>query len=168
MPAASDNNDRAPAVFSLVTGGPFYRLLRRLRLVREGSFSAPKPAVAVLGLTWGVMAVVAGFEHLSTARLDRTLIEYAVIGRMWFAIPLFFLAESELNKRVARTMAHFERVEIVDAGDKPEVERVLQRATRWRDGWGVESALLLVVIGVGIASLACRHRNWDSCAMRRR
>jgi hypothetical protein len=157
--AASDSNELAPARFSLVTGGPFYRLLCRLHLVRKGSFSAPKPAVAVFGLTWGVMAAVAGVEHLSTARLDQTLIEYAVIGRLWFAIPLFFLAESELDKRVARTMAHFEHVEIVGAADKPEVDRVLQRAERWRDSWVVEYTLLLVVIGLGIASLAVPARE---------
>jgi hypothetical protein len=153
LQAATDTEARALRGFSLVTGGPFYRLLCRLRLVRAGDFRAKLPALAVLALTWGMLAVVAGVERVVTPEVDPVLIEYAVVGRLWFAIPLFFVAESELHQRMSQTMTHLERGDLVDGASLPELERVLRRAERWRDTWIVEYGLFVVAIGLGVSTV---------------
>jgi hypothetical protein len=157
--AASETDDGVQGGFSLVTGGPFYRLLCRTRLVRAGTFAAMRPALAAWLLTWGMLAVLVGAERIASRHFDPVLADFGVVARLWVAIPLFFVAESELHIRLTRSMHQFDRGQFARGDVASAVDRLLRSAERLRDARWLELGLLVVVVAAGLASLTTPSAN---------
>jgi hypothetical protein len=139
--------------FSLVTGGPFYRLLRRAGLVQAGEVSIVRPTAAVLALAFVPLLLLATVERATTGRAEPLLTDFSVFARFVAAIPLFFAAESMLHVRCTRTIERF--VQAGFAGDDGilAVERSLRRCERLRDRPVFELGLAMVAVLGGPASL---------------
>jgi hypothetical protein len=139
-PGASQDAPGPPPAFSLVDGGPMYRLARALHVAGDGA-SSWRLAAALVALTWVPYLVIA-FASRATPITD-----YAAHVRFLVAIPLLVLAERVMHERTRRCL---ERLggEGWTADGGAGVARIAARAMRLRDHPTVEVLLLgLAVVG---------------------
>jgi hypothetical protein len=130
--------------FSLVAGGPLYRLLRRVRSTGTDLRSALRASLLVSSLAFAPVLVLAAGEFLVLGIIDPLLRDPSVYTRFLVAIPLFFAAEYGLHLRCTRTVERLVRGGYVE--DEASLERALHRAERLRDLRSVEFALLAIAL----------------------
>lgn len=129
--------------FSLVRGGPLYRLLVRLRLVdAEGSVrSRWLVAFAWLPLMiGGAVRVARGLEP------DPIVFDISVHARLLVALPLLFGAERLVDAACRGTIASLASGHLCG---RVALERIVGRAERLRDSWWIEAVLLALAIAGG-------------------
>lgn len=150
---AGDEPQPAWQTFSLVTGGPFYRLLQRLRLVGPAGPEIRRPSLAAFWVALGPVLTIAALEASRTGHLDPLLADFSVFARFIVAVPLFFAAEYALHVRGTSSVQRF----VVGgfAGDEgaTAIEHALHRAERLRDLGAVELAIAVAAVFGGQSSL---------------
>ena len=132
--------------FSLVDGGPFCRLIRRLGWVRpDGRCDYLRACLAVVAVTWGPLFVLSIAERLVTGRAPS--IDWSVHARLLVTIPLLFLAEGSLHWRSRKTIEVF-REERWASDQADRVDRIIAFAEKLRDAAAPEVILLgLALVG---------------------
>lgn len=126
--------------FSLTHGGPFFRVLRRVRLV------APKGSIRwfwLAPIAWLPLAVGALVRWIAGAPPPAVILDPSVHVRLLVALPLILAAERLLDDRVQRVtfVMRTERL-----GDEARVDAILRGAERLRDSVLVEALIAIVVI----------------------
>jgi hypothetical protein len=130
------------STFSLVRGGPLYRLLQRMRIVRGDSRDVLRQALLWSGLAWLPLVALqlvreGGISQYAILR------DLAVHVRLLVAIPLFAVAEEVLHRTCARAVSWWTTGQFVVAspGDPDRVEEILAKTERRRDAVGAELLL---------------------------
>ena len=138
-------SERRP--FSLNDGGPFFRLMRRLRIVRPGRMvRAWIPAL----FAWAPLALGELVQLALGHRLDPTMFDIAVHVRLLFALPMILVAEW-LTEPAARSAIHS-----LYAGqlcDERALDAIVARGERLRDAWWPEAILLVLALVGGQLAL---------------
>ena len=104
--------------FSIVSGGPFYNLIVRLRLVETGSHHAFKRAVLYVLLTWVpllVLSLLQGVALGSTVKIP-FLFDFAVSSRYLIAGSILIIAEILIDPRLRVIVKHFISVKPPESG----------------------------------------------------
>ena len=141
---------KGDAPFSLVRGGPFYRLVRALRLGRDDGFDVFRQGFVFACASWGPFAFLAIGQRLWTGSWDPLVLDLAVHVRLLVVIPLLVASEQALHLFTTRCTRRL----IEDGYATVETAApAIARATRWRDAWFPEIALLVVSIAAGQAVL---------------
>jgi hypothetical protein len=128
------NSSRAES-FSLTRGGPFHRLLVKLgragderqRVVRRALF-----ATVVAWLPLLILSLTQGRAYGGQIQIP-FLRDFAVNARFLIALPILILAESSIDKRWRSLVLEFLRSGLVNEGELPSFEAVIERITRLRD-----------------------------------
>jgi hypothetical protein len=130
--------------FSLVTGGPFFRALRRMGLFEP--HQNIKRVVAWWLLT--CVPILAFSIGEGTAWGNKVkiplLYDFSMYGRFLFALPLLIAAEIVLDPFIRRVVSFFNSSGIIREGDLPAYHAVLARIVRLRDSALIELLLALV------------------------
>lgn len=134
--------------FSLVAGGPCYRLGRALRLIRDQDRDVVRLSLAAVVITWSPLAILSLVERLATGRASRLLVDLAVEARLLVAIPLLFVAERVLHLRTRRCVDRFQREGVADPDDD-QVRRFAAATARVRDSFVPELILLALAVSAG-------------------
>lgn len=131
--------------YSLLRGGPIYRLSRASGIARSDRSMAP-------WIAGGLLAVVL-LPVVVLSALDRTLLDgvavplvrdYTVWMRFLFGMTLLVLAAPIADTRLWRALHHLRG--LVRPGDSERFESTLQNLRRWRDSNWPELALFLVAV----------------------
>ena len=122
--------------FSLTKGGPFYRLLTRLR-IRTPTGMARAWWVGLI--VWGPLAAGEAVRAAFRLPLDPTFFDISLHVRLLFVLPIFLLSEQLLEQTSRSAITSFYVGRFCDPAP---VDRILARAERLRDSWLVEAALL--------------------------
>jgi hypothetical protein len=140
------------AHFSLVAGGPVYRLQQWLGLITSESPHLARRAVLSMLLTWCPLLVLSAAQGLAIGHEVRIpfLYDFAAYAPFLVAIPLLILAEGLIEHHIAGVEAHFMRARLVPERQYPEYESALDRAVRRRDSTLAE-VVLLGLAGVSVA-----------------
>jgi hypothetical protein len=163
MPAASTS--REPLEFSLVRGGPLYRLRRSLGLVPDNHLGLAVRTAIVVAITWVpiiVGAVVEGraFEGQGS---DPLLRHFGIHGRLLLSVPLLIFAEATMERMVPILVKHFTASGLVTEDITPQFAAILRSAERLRDSlWG-EVFVLVSVAGTlfsGSAQVLGEEMAW--------
>ncbi len=132
--------------FSLVDGGPFYRLVGRLHLRRQSGMVSSWWLVIALWVplvVGGVVRAAAGFA------IDPTLLDIAVHVRLLVALPALLLGERLLHRDCAAAIAMLDEGDFCDRG---ALVRIVARGEKLRDaGWAEAILLLLALLGGQLA-----------------
>jgi len=131
--------------FSLVRGGPFYRVIRSLGLARFDEPDGGRLASLLVAIAWIPLAVLSIVERVRTGRVPPAVVDYAVHIRFLIAIPLFCVAERLLDRRTRRCVDRFAFEPWTEEGEEG-VARVAEAAARWRDAIAPEAVLLLAAV----------------------
>jgi hypothetical protein len=132
-----------PVEFSICRGGPVYELGRILGLPPGGRGLVRLGLVLAL-LTWMPLAVL--------TLLEGVLHEGPRIGfwhsigthvRLLLAIPLFFVAESVFDTRVADVLRRMRQIRLVLPDDELRLAAAVRQAIRARNSWLMEPAIAI-------------------------
>jgi hypothetical protein len=144
--------------FSLVKGGPTYRLMCRLGLIRGDSYV--RMALLFVLLTWVVLFFLCFWQGVLSGDSVRIsfLQDFAVHARFLVGLPLLIVAETLIDKRVRKVARHFIQSNLVETDDLPRFQSAVAGTQKWRDAILPEAAILLLVIVHGW--LAVGKHGW--------
>jgi len=151
--------------FSLVIGGPFYRLLLRLGLVRREPPNILPRILILVFLTWIPLLVLSLLEGVAYGGAIRMpfLYDFAAYARFLVALPLLIVAEVVVDPLLRLVVRHFVSSGLVPTEETSAFERLLQGVGRLRDSALAEGlALILAFLPL---SLAFEWRTWSSPGM---
>ena len=149
MDAKSLMNEQAPsALHALLTlplfeGGPFHRLLERMRLVGGRSLIARRIVLIVL-VTWAplvMLALAQGFA-LGPTRLESLLMDFAANVRFLVTVPALILAEGMCGARITAIVRQLLSAGLIDESSRPEFEANLRDSVKLSRSGTTEAILL--------------------------
>ena len=139
MTPASDNGGE----FSLVCGGPLYRLLVRLRLIRPSVGWLRRRVLVFTALAWLPLLVLALLERKAVGGVTVPFLsDAAVNAKFLLALPMTLVAEVMLHRRIGEVVAQFTRRGIVPPHLELRFNAALASALRLRNSMMVELLLL--------------------------
>jgi hypothetical protein len=129
---------------SLVTGGPFYRAIRRIGLSERGR--TINRIVVCLALTWLpllLLCLAKGTAWGNKVKIP-LLHDYSIYGRFLVALPLLIAAEAFIDPFIRRVLSTFNSSGIIKEGDLPAYRAAVEKLARWRDSGLIELLLGLI------------------------
>jgi hypothetical protein len=128
-------------------GGPAYRLMQRIGLIKGAGPSIGRRIIAFILITWAPLLIFTIFEGHAIGPTPRAsfLLDFATYARFFVAVPLIFAAETIVGPRILGAGLRFVQSDIVQPSDHPAFREAALRARRRRD------AALPEVLFFGIA-----------------
>jgi hypothetical protein len=125
-------------------GGPSYRLMQRIGLIRGDDPSVQRRIVAFVAVTGIPLLVLSFWEGLALGPTPRQslLLDFAAAARFLIAVPLLFIAEVTIGPRVTAAGLHFVRAGLVRPEDYPAFDQAIGRLARQRESLWAELVLL--------------------------
>jgi hypothetical protein len=135
--------------FSLVLGGPFYRLLRWAHLTGPALEQLPRRILFSALITWLPLAVLSLIEGNPFGIKLTFLHDVEAQVRFLVAVPVLIAAEPIVHWRMRVTIVRFVDRGIIRPEDFPKFKAAIEAATRLRDSLPLELALPIFVYTVG-------------------
>ena len=157
-------------------GGPAYRLMRRMGIIRGSGPSILRRSVAFWAITWVPMLALAVWDGHAIGPTPRTsfLLDLATYARIFVAVPLIFLAETVVGPRIRAAGLRFLQADIVAVEDVPKFLGAEERAHRRREAALPEllflalaliSAWLFTIEQLGGLEAQSWHDVWTSSGL---
>ncbi len=136
-------------------GGPSYRLMQRIGLIRGEDPSVRRRTIAFLAITWVPLLILSALEGhaLGPTPRESFLLDFAAYARFFVAVPLLLVAELIVGPRLTTAGLHFIRAGLVRPPDYPAFERAVARVVRWREALWPE-ILILGIAFIGAWTLS--------------
>lgn len=131
--------------FSLIVGAPFWKLLRRLKIIDHDRPLPERRIICLLFLTWIpllVFTIKAGTALGNSVRIS-LLQDFSLYGRLVVALPILILAEVVIDPGLRRVASTFRSSGIVKDTDLPAYRSMLAKVERLRDSGWAEAILFL-------------------------
>ena len=150
--------------FSVVQGGPFYSLRKRLGLVPEKGLGLAPRILAIILLTWApvvIGAVLEGVAFVGPSE-DPLLRHFGIHSRLLIAVPLLLLAEFPMERNVRMVIRHFVQSGIVRPEQHGDLKSILRSCERLRDSlWGrlLVLAVVAAVVLLGLSGSEMIHNH---------
>ncbi len=128
-------------------GGPAYRFMQRIGLIKPGSPSILRRFIGFVLITWVPLLALALIEGkvLGPTPQESLLLDFATYARFFLAVPLLFLSELIVGPRLLKAGRQFIDGHFVREQDLPAVEASVLRARQRREALLPE--LLMILIG---------------------
>jgi hypothetical protein len=129
--------------FSLMAGGPLYRLAQRAGLT-DGRAGFVRLGVMIALFTWLPLLVLAqlGRDHTAISFLH----SLGTHARLLVGILLFFVAEAWFDRRSREAVRMLVSSRLVRAEQLPAFRAVLLETLKWRDSWVIEAAVVVITL----------------------
>jgi hypothetical protein len=154
--SASGANERTPlqhlSDFSLVAGGPLYRLLRRTRLSGEALEMPQRRVLTLVALIWVPLLVLSMIE----GRFWGNGVELPFLHdiethlRLLIAAPLLILAEVVVHRSLLPIVRQFVDNGLIRDEARAQFDAAIASALRLRNSISVELLLVVFVYAVGM------------------
>ena len=142
--SSSGHDSSVADTTSLVTGGPFYRAIRRMGL-SERRRTVTRILVS-LALTWLpllLFCLAKGTAWGPKVKIP-LLHDYSIYGRFLVALPLLIAAEIVIDPFIRRVISIFDSSGIIGESDLPAYRAAVEKIARLRDSGLAELLLALV------------------------
>jgi hypothetical protein len=153
MPSANSINNilARESELQFEIGGPVYRLMQRIGLIKRDDPCIGRRIVCFLLITWIPLLLLSLFEGRALGPTPREsfLLDFAAYARFFLAIPLLFLAEVVVGPRLRTAGLHFFRANLIRSEDLPAVDAAITRIRRRREAFLPE----LVIFGIILFSM---------------
>jgi len=132
--------------FSLIQGGLFFRVERRVGLTRARAGPVLLRTLIVIGVAFLPLVLLSAAQGLlvGTAVTLPLALDMTVYARFLLAVPLLLHAERLVDARVTLAVNHFRTADLLRGQARVGFEAAIQRLVRLRDSF-VPEALLLVL-----------------------
>jgi len=144
----------AATAFSLVDGGPFVRLMRRLGWTRrDGHIDHVRACLILVAVAWVPLLATTVAARLMAGRWFT--VDWSVQARLLIAIPLLLRADVSLHARTRSVFNRFVSDPWVPPGQRDRFDQIVAAAARHRDAAAPEALLL------GLALVASEVVVWN-------
>ena len=128
-------------------GGPAYRLMQRLNVVKGDDPSIARRIVIFLALTWLPLLILSFLEGIALGPTPEQsfLLDFASYARFFVGFPMLIIAEVVIGPRLTIAGLHFVRSGLVREDDYPAFDSAVEKVRARRE------ALLPELIILGIA-----------------
>lgn len=165
---AYDDANAGATQFSLVIGGPFHRLLKRLALLGPDHLPRGSAALALMLTAWlpPALLALAQFLHDRDPAALSYFSDYTAYIRFLVAIGVMVVTERTADGRLAPLIDHFTRAQLIHESCAPRFGRTLRRADERSSSTIAELVILGIVMLVAVASVRLdlevgREFGWD-------
>jgi hypothetical protein len=158
--------------YRLSSGGLFYKLMLRLRLVEPNQYHPWRSVALFSGLTWLPLLILTSIEGtLAGGSVEITFIKDPVPhSRFLIALPLLIFADIIIDPYIAGIIKYFQTSGLVPDEEKALLNKTLDRLTRRKNMAGVDVVLLILAFGLvwilkfkfGTTSLDVSLSSWIS------
>ncbi len=133
-----------PLEFPLFEGGPFHRLLQRVRLGQEGRSLVARRIVLIVLVIWAPLVVLASAQGLALGptRLESLLMDFAANVRFLVTVPAFLLAEGMCGARFLATVRQLLSAGLIAENSRPEFESNVRNTVELSRSGKAEAILL--------------------------
>lgn len=136
--------------FSLVAGGPLYRLLLGTRLARSPMELSHLRLLLIPALAWVPLLVLSVVDRHALGGVALPFLrDFEAHARFLLALPILLEAELLVHHRMRHIIEQFRERGIVPEASRARFEAALASAMRWRDSLTVEVVLLILVVVIG-------------------
>ena len=141
-----------PPDFSLVLGGPLFRLCRRSHLSGEVLERLGRRIVVITLVAWVPLLLLAVFEGQTFGGAIKIpfLQDIEANARFLVALPVLIIAELVVHRRISPLVRKFVDRRIVVTADLPRFDAAVNSALRARNSTTLEATLLALVYTVGL------------------
>jgi hypothetical protein len=141
-------------------GGPAYRLMQRIGLIKGAGPSVGRRTIGFLLITWVPLLLFSLIEGraLGPTPRESLLLDFATYARFFLAVPLIFMAEVIVGPRLRTAGLQFIRGNLIRPEDLPAVEAAIARVQRRRE------ALLPELIILGLALMGAWYLTIETLA----
>jgi hypothetical protein len=140
--------------FSIVDGGPLYRIQLRLGLMEREAPHIVKRAVVFALVAWLPLLILSAAQGMLSAHAKIPLLyDCSVYSRFLLAIPLLVLAEIPIGRRLAEVAGHFVTSGLVPEHDYRDFDSVVADALKLRDSTLAEVVILAITYVSAYAAL---------------
>jgi len=152
--------------FSLVLGGPLFRLYRRMHLSGPVLESLGRRVLVITLFVWLPLLVLSALAGHAFGRgfEMRFLQDVEANARFLIALPALIIAEATVHRRISPLVPRFVERRIVATEDLPAFTSSVTSAMRLRDSNMVEGTLLALVYTLGLwiwrAEIALGVATW--------
>jgi hypothetical protein len=138
--------------FSLVSGGPFYQLLRRVHMCGSELEWSGRRVVILSLLAWLPLLVLSIAEgHARGAAITLPFLnDVEMHVRLLIALPLLLVAELVAHRRLPGTAQQFVSRGLIPDATRPQFDAAIASAVRLRDSAMAEWLLIGLVYGMGV------------------
>jgi hypothetical protein len=147
--------DPAIREFSLVRGGPMYRLQGRLGLLGDDGLPTARTGLVLAAVAWVPPAILAVFDERTwSLRYGASYFtDFGAYARYLIAVVFLTVTDRVSERRVSRLLSSFVSSGIVAKGSYPELNRILDAADRRTESWRAEAVMLVLAYGLAAGSV---------------
>ncbi|WP_448188956.1 hypothetical protein [Azospirillum sp. sgz301742] len=129
-------------------GGPAYRIMQRLGIVKGAGPSVMRRTVAFIAIAWVPLLVFAVMEGHAFGPTPRSafLWDFATYARFFLGAPLIFAAELLVGPRMRSAGLRFIQAGIVRPESRADFAAAVERVQRRREAYLPEVAFLVVAL----------------------
>jgi hypothetical protein len=136
--------------FSLVLGGPLFRLFRRANLSGSVLELPHRRILVITAVAWLPLLILSSLEgHVLRGVTLPFLNDIQTQVRFLIALPILLAAELIVHLRLRPVVQTFVDRNIVTAKEIPQFHEAVDSAMQWRDSIRLEFGLLIFVYAVG-------------------
>lgn len=145
--------------FSLVVGGPAYRLMCRARISDAAMRLVQRRMLLAVLIMWAPLLILSALQGalIGPGLTIPFLSDISVQLRFLVVAPLLILAELVVHRRLQPVVAQFRARDLVRPHDVARFEGALDEAVRWRNSAVPEAVLIVAVYAAGFAFGLRRH-----------
>lgn len=149
-----------PQDFSLVQGGPFFRLLYRAHLYGDGLALLRRRVIAISLFAWLPLLVLSALsgKMLGGEATIPFLKDVEVHVKFLIVVPLLIIAELVVHQFLRPLVAQFLKQDLIPESARPRFDAAVASALRLRNSLLAEGVLLVLVYGIGVL-VVWRHYN---------
>ena len=153
--STDEASDLRPAEFSVVAGGPLYRLWRRTHLSDDMLDLVPRRVVVAVLLAWLpllLLSIAQGLAWTGDLALP-FILDVETHLRLLLVVPLLIGAELALHRRMPASVGLFLDRGLIPDPSRARFDAAISSATRLRNSVVAESLMVALVYGVGVLVL---------------
>jgi hypothetical protein len=144
--------------FSLVSGGPLFRLWRRTGLTGDDMQMVGRRVLVAVLLTWVPLLLLTMYDGRAWGgKVLPFLRDVETQVRLLIVVPLLLLAEVRAHLELPAITRCFVDQDLISVADRPRFDRAIASAVRLRDSVVAEVVLLVLVYLVGIFIIRRAH-----------
>lgn len=152
-------------------GGPSYRLMQRIGLMRGEDPSVGRRIIGFLALTWIPLFVLCLWEGRAVGATpeESFLLDFAAYARFFIGVPLLIAAEVIVGPKLTSAGMQFVQAGFIRSEDHPAFDQAVARVARRRESLWAELILLgMALIGAWtftVENLGGETGTWHSTFM---
>ncbi len=129
-------------------GGPAYRLMQRIKVVKGDNPSIVRRIILFLALTWFPLLVLSLLEGIALGPTPQQsfLLDFASYARFFVAFPILIIAEIIIGPRLTIAGLHFVHSGLIREDDYPAFDSAVEKVRARREALLPE----LIILGIAI------------------